>query len=364
LKNVLLLENDMMGIFRGSLFEALHFYYRIRTTFLLNRRISAAVERHRAQYYKNLWIDAARHVGADIRCLGGEFFEIHKSDRVVRVWRAETTLSNLYDHKLTGNKPLIAEILSDLNAPIPRYCVFDLITLSRALDFFQEIGGPVVVKPSDGTGGGNSVVTNITSRSGIVKAAANARATGRRMLIEEQVSGDNYRLLYLDGDLIDCVLRKPATLTGDGSSNLAQLVTTENETRLATGTTLAQVQLSVDMDLRNTLASQGLTLSSVPAAGRKVVMKDVINQNRREDNQPATELLCEPIADLGRKILRAVGSRVVGVDVITNDLSIPLEESGGVILEVNSPPGLYFHNRQTEDGAYEIAVAILRNGLS
>lgn len=349
---------------REFVFEVLHYYFRISTKFRLGRPELGVVARHRSKFYADMWRDAAAHLQADIRNIGGNIFEISKSGKTVKTWQAETSLDNLIDPILTGNKPLIAKLLSDMEIPTPRYCEFEKSGLPDALKFLADMAGPVVVKPSDGTGGGNSVVTNITSPSRLITAAANARVSGARMLIEEQVPGDNYRLLYLDGELIDCVLRKSPTLTGDGASTLRQLVEQENRMRLETGSEMAQVLLSIDMDMRNTLAAQGLKLTSVPSAGQRVKMKEVINQNRREDNQPAMDKLCAPIAEMGSRIVRAIGARVVGLDVITTDPTVPLEASGGVLLEVNSPPGLYYHNARTDDGAIVIAVDILRKGLS
>ena len=39
----------------------------------------------------------------------------------------------------------------------------------------------------------------------------------------------------------------------------------------------------------------------------------------------------------------SIRSRFAGVDIITKDLAIPLEESGGVINEINTTPGLHNH---------------------
>lgn len=349
---------------REVIFEILHYYFRISTKFRLSRPELGIVARNRSKFYADMWTGAAAHLKADIRNIGGDIFEIAKSGKTMKAWQAETSLDNLIDPILTGNKPLIAKMLSDMEIPTPRYLEFGKAGLPDALKFLDEIGGPVVVKPSDGTGGGNSVVTNITDASRLITAAANARVSGSRILIEEQVAGDNYRLLYLDGELIDCVLRRSPTLIGDGVSTLRRLVESENKNRLQTGSEMAQVLLSIDMDMTNTLAAQGLKLTSVPQADQRVKMKEVINQNRREDNQPARDVLCDSIADMGSRIVRAIGARVVGLDVITTDPSVPLAESGGVLLEVNSPPGLYYHNERTDDGAIVIAVDLLRRGLT
>lgn len=352
-----------IGIY-GSYFEALHYFYRSYTKYQLARPELRIVARNRSQFYRDMWVGAAHHLGADIVNLGGEFYEISKSGKRVWTCQAETSLANLIDLQFTGNRPLIANVLSELNVPIPRYKEFERSGLVDAMAFLLELGKPAVVKPSAGTGGGNSIVTNVTSRSAFLKAAANARVSGSRMYIEEQIDGENYRLLYLDGELTDCVCRKAPVLIGDGRSTLRQLVHKENQERLTIGSNMAQSLLSIDQDMINTLAAQGLRLSSLPRTGQQVAMKDVINQNRREDNEPALDSLHESIAEMGARIIRKIGGRVVGIDIITRDLRVPLEESGGVVLEVNSPPGLYYHNRRTEDGALVVAVEILRRGLS
>ena len=161
---------------REVIFEVLHYYFRINTKFRLSRPELSIVARNRSKFYADMWGDAARHLQADIKNIGGDIFEIGKSGKTLKTWQAETSLDNLIDPILTGNKPLMARLLSDMAIPTPRYLEFEKDGLPDALNFLDEIAGPVVVKPSDGTGGGNSVVTNITDPSRLITAAANARA--------------------------------------------------------------------------------------------------------------------------------------------------------------------------------------------
>ena len=119
------------------------------------------------------------------------------------------------------------------------------------------------------------------------------------MLIEEQVEGDNYRLLYLDGVFLDAFVRKLPTVVADGRSTVAKLVEGANADRLRHGSELSQVLLTVDLDMQRTLAKQGLSLRSIPAEGRVVTLKTVINENRGADNTSATHLLCDSIVEDG-----------------------------------------------------------------
>jgi cyanophycin synthetase len=144
------------------------------------------------------------------------------------------------------------------------------------------------------------------------------------------------------------VLRKPPTVIGDGRATVRSLVDRANEARLAMGASSAQFLLTIDLDMRNTLAAQGLALSSIPAAGELVTLKTAVNENGGLDNETATESICESIVADGARAAAAVASRLAGVDVITNDATIPLAESGGVICEVNTTPGLYYHYHKAD----------------
>ena len=52
---------------------------------------------------------------------------------------------------------------------------------------------------------------------------------------------------------------------------------------------------------------------------------------------------------------------MAGVDLVTADLSRPLAESGGAILEVNGTPGLHYHYEVADrPSATHVAIPILR----
>ena len=179
-----------------------------------------------------------------------------------------------------------------------------------------------------------------------------------RLLIEEQGVGDNLRLLYLDGRLLDAVRRRPPSVVGDGWSTIGRLVQRINQRRLKAGYELAIVMLSHDLDMQRTLARQGLSLRSVPSEGQRVVLKTVINDNMREENERVTDRLCPKIVEVGERAARAVGVRLAGVDVLTPALGVGLDEAGGVILEINIGPGYQYHYF-TSGEACRVAVPIL-----
>jgi cyanophycin synthetase len=132
----------------------------------------------------------------------------------------------------------------------------------------------------------------------------------------------------------------------------------ENRRRLDWGAKLAHSVVQIDIDMRRTLAKQGLELSSIPERGAVVTVKMVINDNSQNDNVSAANLLCKSVIEDGAAAAAAAGVRLAGVDIITTDPSVPLAQSGGVILEVNAGPS-YHHHYYKRDGSYPVATHIL-----
>lgn len=194
----------------------------------------------------------------------------------------------------------------------------------------------------------------------LARALALAGVFSAEVVLEEQVEGDNYRLLYLDGELLDVVRRVPPLLRGDGHSTIRQLVRAENADLTARGAAVARSLIGIDADLRHALSIQGLNLHSVLPEGVVVRAKTVVNDTRREGNAVVNGMLCQSIVESGAAAAAALGVRLAGVDVIARDSAAPLHESGGVVLEVNTNPGLYFHNTREGDGARVAAMILER----
>ena len=266
------------------------------------------------------------------------------------------TLAVLHD------KPLTHRILQAQGLSVPRHLAFSLKDLAPSKAFLKSMERECVVKPATGTGGGAGVTTGIRTRWQLARAAAAAAVYSDDLIIEEQIEGDNYRLLYLDGELIDAYARRRPALAADGRSAVAALVRQANEHRLKEGAGVSQGQLTLDMDMRRTLAKQGLSLRSVPPAGTTVTLKTAVNENSAGDNSTVMDRLCESVVENGSRAVRALGTRFAGIDLVTRDPGIPLAESGGVILEVNGTPNLYFHYHKA-DGCFPSAVHALRRLL-
>jgi D-alanine-D-alanine ligase-like ATP-grasp enzyme len=342
---------------RPSVAKIFYFGYRLKEAFRVRRSDTHLALEHRSHFYSELWRDAASQLGASVELLGNEILEIRLGQDCTRVQQNATEIERAITVAVAGNKPLVHRLLAKRKLRTPAYCEFTLNEIPKAAAFVESARRKCVVKPTS-AGGGHGVTTGVVGTFDLVRAAASAAVCGENLMVEHQVQGDFYRLLYLDGMLMDAVLRKPPTVVADGKSTVRELIRLENEARLEAGPNRANALIAIDMDVRRTLSSQGVTLSSVPKEGTAVTLKMVINDNSQHDNISAKHLLCKSIIDDGAAAAAAVGVRLAGIDVITSDPGVPLAESGGVILEVNTTPA-YHHHYYKRDGSYPVAVHLL-----
>jgi hypothetical protein len=302
----------------------------------------AAAKRQRADFYRAAWRGAAAHLDAEVEVLDKDVLAIRKNGQATRVFLNYTELDDPVSLRIAGNKPLVHKLLHERGIPVPEFREFTLKNIPEAAEFLRA-HDTCVVKPASGTGGGSGVTTGICTLRQLRKASVVAAGHGSGLVIEHQIPGANLRLLFLDGQLLDAIDRRPPTVTGDGRSTISRLVDAVNQRRLQAGFAVAQTVLKRDGDMRQTLAGQGLTLSSVPPESVVVQLKTVINDNTAEDNVCIVDTLHPAVIDVARDAAKAVGLRLAGVDIVTSNPSQCLAETGGVVLEVNSAPGLYFH---------------------
>lgn len=299
--------------------------------------------RIRNTFYNSLWSDAAEAVGAELsRCPNG-LVRIRKGQASTFVDHSDLMLDSAITLRLMANKAMTFAFMAGTDLRTPAFAKFMLSTIEKAEAFLAGQNGPVVVKPADGTGGGRGVTTGIRTVQALHAAARHAAGFNQALMVEEQLVGASFRLVYFDGEFIDAVRRDSPIVVGDGTSSVSALVKAENERRLEGEEITALSPLILDQESRNTLAASGLTASHVPAAGEEVRVKLAVNENGAAQNHVVRDDIHPSIIDAGARLVKSFGIRFAGLDVTASDISAPLGQGDTIFNEVNVNPGIHHH---------------------
>jgi D-alanine-D-alanine ligase-like ATP-grasp enzyme len=313
------------------------------------------------ELYRDIWAEAAGAAGARLDELGSGFFRFTRGDASTTAWFHEVQLDDAVSLRLALDKTLVHRLLTDEALPVPRHVEFHHRDLAPAREFLAQ-HGTCVVKPADDGSSGVGVTAGVTTATELRRAALRASRGHTRLLIEEQVRGEVYRLLYLDGDLIAVLRRLPPRLRGDGRSTLAQLIDAENRRRIGARGHAGVHLLTLDLDAVLTMERAGLTLGSVPGDGELVQVKAVTNQARPEDSETVNAGVADELVSQCRRAAQAIGVRLAGVDIITPGIGRPLGPDHGAIVEVNGTPGLHYHYQVADpERATRVAIPVLHH---
>src|SRR5574343_772273 len=323
--------------------------------------VPAAVERLRNQIDDcYLGPSTAAIVGAatdrgipHIRLNDGNLVQLGYGKAQRRIWTAETDKTSAIAEGISRDKDLTKSLLKSCGVPVPEGTVVE--TADEAWEAAQDIGLPVVVKPSDGNHG-RGVFTNMLTEQEVRTAFAVAVDEGSSVIVERFIPGNEHRLLVVGGKIVAAARGDFAFVTGDGLSSIEALIESQINSSPSRGpaeeNTLNFVR--VDSAVRLELERQGLTAQSVPEKGR-----DVLIQRNGNVSIDITDLVHPDVAETVALAARVVGLDVAGIDLVCEDISKPLSGQRGAIVEVNAGPGLLMHLRPSAGTPRPVGEAIV-----
>jgi cyanophycin synthetase len=325
-----------------------------------DRELRTLAESRRERVARSLWADAARELDATVRELAPGRLEIRRGTAVTTVAGEMVTLNSRAAIMLAADKPTAYRLLADSGLPIPEHLAFEARDKSAARSFLVRGPTPCIVKPARGKGG-DGVTGEIRSEGELRRAVLAASRFAPELLIERQVAGDVFRLLVLDGQVLDIVQRLRPAVTGDGRSTVEELIFAEYDRRIRGEGNPGLKPFAVDLDCILLLERAGVPLQSVLPAGSTLRIKTVTNYNSPEDNHTLRTAISPALSAEVTAAAAALGLRLAGVDVVTRTPAAALATSGGAIIDVNELPALHHHAHVADtDGATRVAVPILR----
>ncbi|MCL6516630.1 cyanophycin synthetase [Alicyclobacillus sp.] len=249
------------------------------------------------------------------------------------------------------DKELTKRLLAAAGIPVPDGAVAE--DVEAAVAAFHRIGPPVVVKPFNGNQG-RGVSLNLTTEGEVREAYEIAQAFSPRVLVEPYIVGRNIRFLVVDGRFTAASERIPARVFGDGLHTVQELIDAANAHPLrGMGHEKPLTRIRVDAVVLNTLRRQQLGLTSVPAPGQEVWLRESANLSTGGEAVDVTADVHPSYARLAERVARVIGLDVCGIDMVVAHPEAPFDRRACAVIEVNAAPGIRMH----EHPSYGVARA-------
>lgn len=263
-----------------------------------------------------------------------------------RIIRATTTdKTSLIAVETVDNKYMTNSILYEAGIPVPERIVSDNFEIISG--FFENLGKPVVIKPLSGYQG-KHVSINIQNEKKLKTAFNYVQEFDEYVVCQEFIEGHAYRLLVIDHQFVAAVQLEPPYIIGDGKLKISQLIenlNTEAEREIGDKGKLSKVL--VDGDVLKILELKDYKLETVLKKGEKLFLRNTGNMRLGASSKDITVEVNEFNRFIAERISKTLNLDVAGVDIISNDISVPLIENNARVIEVNAAPDFRMHLQPT-----------------
>lgn len=277
------------------------------------------------------------------------------NQRRVQATIASTTSSIAVE--IACDKEETKNLLEAAEIPVPKgTIIYDEEDLERAV---KKIGYPIVLKPVNGNHG-KGATTNILNWDDAIVAMQAAKKYSRGIICEKFITGRDHRALVINYKFVAAAIRTPAAVIGDGKHSIQKLIDIVNQDpRRGYGHEKVLTSIKVDDFTMNILNDKGLTLESVLPAGEELWLKPTANLSTGGTATDITDLVHPSNIFMFERIARIIGLDICGVDIMAPDLSTPITENGGAVLEVNAAPGFRMHLEPTDGLPRNVAEPVI-----
>lgn len=273
------------------------------------------------------------------------FISLSDGEKVEYVKQATKTSKDSYITALImENKLVTKDILRENNIRVPKGKDYDNIDEAKK-DFRLFKDEKIVIKPkSTNFGLGISIFPGEYSREDYDKAVEIAFREDSSILIEEFMTGKEYRFLVIGEEVVGILHREPANVIGNGESTIEELVFEKNKDPLrgkGYKTPLEKIKLGEieEMFLKN----QGLSFKSIPKNGEKIYLRENSNISTGGDSIDFTDKIHPSYKEVALKSAKAVKALICGVDMVIDNIEEEAKEKNHGIIELNFNPAIHIH---------------------
>lgn len=209
---------------------------------------------------------------------------------------------------------------------------------------------PLVVKNTSGSNS-RGVFVGLNTAKEAMEVLKREIGNYGKMIVQEMVIGQEYRLLTLDGKIIGALQMVPPFVVGDGQTTTENLISAKQEH--------TKKQTPRDESLKQLLSGQGEALDSVPVADKKVYLRKNSCLEEGGITVDMTDRVHPGFVEVARRAAKAVRLDLGGIDILCEDISRDPGQQEYAIIEINGKPDIYIHHQPSEGQPRNVAKAIL-----
>ncbi|MEC9369146.1 MAG: ATP-grasp domain-containing protein, partial [Pseudomonadota bacterium] len=194
----------------------------------------------------------------------------------------------------------------------------------------------IVIKPARGEQG-KGVFVDLRSADSVRRAWQQANKLSDAVIAEEFVTGEDLRIIVIDGEVVAAAIRRPATVICDGKLTVEKLI--EVQSRRRSAATGGESRIPIDDETRRAVRAANYGLNDVPPEGTKLRVRKTANLHTGGTIHDVTGDLHPELEKASVEAAAILNIPVVGLDFIVPSI----EEPEYRIIEANERPGLANH---------------------
>lgn len=268
------------------------------------------------------------------------YFYIFLRGKRILVSRKFKISSNLTTgEETTKFKDLTYILLNEKGIPTPKTISIHKKLSPNALRArLKTLRLPLIIKDAQGSQS-QGIFANIADVKTAEKIIAREIKNFPRLIVQEMVTGDEYRITVLGNKLLGAVKLIPPRITGNGKDNIKKLIEQKQKN--------ARRKTPFDSSLNNTLTEQGFSLRSIPKKGAIVYIRRNSALDEGGETEDATDQINKKIKAMCTAAAMATGKYLAGIDVMCDDISKDPRKQNFNIIEINGKPDIYLHYNPT-----------------
>ena len=296
----------------------------------------------RSSTQTNILKEAAYRKGIKVKHVEGAIIQLIDTETNQNIFfnYGMSNKTQKMSRKFTNDKFITKILLQNAGINTPSGFKTSIDQLDSAWLKASQFKEKLVVKPLDGSGG-VGVSTYIDNRKDFDIAWDICRKlNAKNIVIEECVSGNDYRIVVIDNGIAAVTQRIAAYVIGDGKHNLNELISIKALERKS-NPFFALKKFEPNDIMIQYLEKKGLTLEYIPRYEEYIRLIDAVNIGSGGESIDRTDEVHPDWEEIAVQAKKAVLNPFhAGLDVMAEDISKSPHDQKWSIIEVNLNPDL------------------------